>query len=1058
MSDALRLDYVLGIDLGANSLGWAVVETACGEPAQVLRAGVRVFESAMDGNLVEGREESRNRARREARLHRRQLWRKARRLRKTFNLLQKVGLLPAGPGITSEDRQQIINTLDHSIRHSAWFASKKTSGQFPEPDHVLPYIIRACALDEKIEPHLLGRALYQLAQRRGFLSNRRQIRSKANDDEGEVKKAIGDLRAAISSAGARTIGEYLAHSSPSERRIRTRWTARDMYQTEFDEIWNVQAKYQPELLTADRRKLLFRTIFHQRRLKFDPDAIGRCELERAERRAPAHLLLSQRFRLLDKVNNLLVDEMPLAAAKRDTLVNGLETHGDLTFKAIRKLLGIPKAHQFNLERGGDKSLPGNRTFAKFYHALGERWLAMSPEDRERLVEYVYAFEKLDKLEAAAKKKWSLDDDAARKLAAISLEPDYFSLSITAMRKLVPLLVQGIPFATARKQIYPDSEKPKEPLGLLPPVAEFGEIRNPAVTRSLTELRKVVNAIIRAYGKPAEIRIELARELKKPKWAREQATKRNRENQKARLDAAKRITAEIGIPRPSRNDIRKVLLADECGWHCPYTGRQISMRTLFSEPQFDVEHIIPFSRSLDDSFTNVTLCAIEENRNRKGNKTPFEAYSGDPTLYEQILGRVAGFSGDRGTRDAKLRRFKMTPPEVEALLGDFSSRQLNDTAHSARLAQRYLGQLYGGVIDAGGNRRVQATSGRATAYLRDEWKLNGILDDGATSNGGAIRKTRDDHRHHAVDAVAIALTDMASIKALSDAAQRAPAERKRRFGSVPAPWPDFVPSVRAQIEKIVVSHRASKKVSGALHKDTNYSLKKLDENGAKSHRVFLIQLSEKDVLSGTVIVDPGVAARVKDRFISLGAGDPAKVFSSAENLPYFAPKDGRQIPIRKVRIRETIKTVALRPGRVVRPAGNHHLEIFGSPGKDGRDAKWDCPGVVTMLEAHARKARREAIIRKAMEPPWEFRFSVAPGEIIVAEAGPYTGILLVVRTISEEEKSGSIKIEMVRANDARQKNQIKLSKQWITKSPNELLKWKAHKVAVNPLGEVSRAND
>lgn len=1047
MSNSLPLEYVLGIDLGANSLGWAIVEETLGEPAQLLRAGVRVFESAMDGNLVEGREESRNRARREARLHRRQLWRKARRLRKIFNLLQKVKLLPAGRSFTSEDRQQIINTLDHSIRNSVWFAAKKTSGQFPEPDQVHPYIIRACALDEKIEPDLLGRALYQLAQRRGFLSNRRQLRPRANDDEGEVKKAIGELRVAMNSAGARTIGEYLAHSSPSERRIRTRWTARDMYQTEFAEIWNAQAKHHPKLLTPDRRTLLFRAIFHQRPLKFDRRTIGRCELEPGERRAPAHLLLSQRFRLLDKVNNLLVGERPLTPPERDRLINELETRGDLSFAAVRKLLGIPKADQFNLERGGDKGLPGNRTFAKFYQVIGERWLATSPDDRDRLVEYVYAFEKLDKLEAAAKKKWSLDDDAARKLAAISLEPDYFSLSIVAMRKLVPLLEQGIPFAKARKQIYPDSEKPKEPLGLLPPVAEFGEIRNPAVTRSLTELRKVVNAIIRAYGKPAEIRIELARELKKPKWAREQATKRNRENQKSRLDAARRITAEIGIPRPSRNDIRKVLLADECGWHCPYTGRQISMRTLFSEPQFDIEHIIPFSRSLDDSFTNVTLCAVEENRNKKGNNTPFEAYSGDPLLYEQILGRVAGFSGDRGTSDAKLRRFKMTPPEVEAILRDFSSRQLNDTAYSASLAQRYLGQLYGGVIDVGGNRRVQATSGRATAYLRDEWKLNGILDDGATSNGGAIRKTRDDHRHHAVDAIAIALTDAASIKALSDAAQRAPAERKRRFGSVPAPWPHFVDSVRAQIEEIIVSHRVSKKVTGALHEETIYAAL---PGSAADRRVRkpLAALSKAEI---DAICDPSVKALVVAK---LDGGEPKKVFADEKNLPFFETRGGRRIPIKRVRISKSVPTFALGDrGRTrhVASESNHHIEIFAELDANGDEVEWD-GHTVSLAEAYRRVRTGDPVVRRDYGPNRLFKFSLCPGDTIEWTKNGRAD-LFVVRGASEN------RIFLAKSRDARLKDAMLKAKDGSYTRPSvNVLRDAVRKLAIGPLGEVSCAND
>lgn len=1052
MPDLPPKDYVLGIDLGSNSLGWALIERTDGEPTALAVAGARVFESAMDGNLIEGREESRNRIRRESRSHRRQLWRRARRLQKTFNLLQSFELLPPSRCATPPERQALLNALDESIRQSAWFAAQRSSARFPEPDHVLPYIIRASALDEKIEPHPLGRALYHLAQRRGFKSNRRNARPDAKEDEGPVKKSIGELRAAMNSMGARTLGEYFARSTPTARRIRARWTARDMYHDEFNQIWDAQEQHHPGLLALDRRKALFAAIFHQRPLRFDKGLIGRCELERDQRRAPARLIISQQFRLLDKVNNLLIDGIPLTSADRAKLVRELEFQGDLKFKTIRKLLGIPKDHELNLERGGDKGLPGNRTFAKFLEALGQRWLDMQPTERDRLVEYVYSFQNPEKLEPAAKKKWSLDDEAARKLAGISLEPDYLSLSVKAMRKLLPLLEEGLPLATARKQIYPDALKPKAPLDLLPPVSDSAEIRNPAVVRSLTELRKVVNAIVREHGKPAEIRIELARELKKPKWAREQATKRNRENERSRVDAATRITAEIGIPHPSRTDIRKVLLADECGWHCPYTGRPISMRALFSEPQFDIEHIIPFSRSLDGSFTNLTLCAIDENRNRKGNQTPFEAYSGDSARYEEILDRVRRFTGDRGMASAKLRRFRMTPAEVENLLGDFSSRQLNDTAYSARLAQKFLGQLYGGVIDADGNRRVQATSGQVTAYLRNEWKLNGILNDGASSNGGMVKKTRDDHRHHAVDAVAIALTDAASVKALSDAAQRAPAERRKRFGSVPSPWPNFVDSVRVQVQKIVVSHRMSKKISGALHEETIYAA----VSGAATERRVrkpLAALSKSEVAD---ICDPGVKALV---LAKLNGGDPKQVFSNDANLPFFQASHGRRIPIRRARITKAVPTFAIGSGmslRHVASESNHHIEIFAELDAKQNEVEWDGT-VVSLAEASRRKTNGEPIVRREYGENQRFKFSLAPSETVeCADKNGGRG-LFVVRKMSHLS-SGQIQIGLAPVADARKAKEMQTSRAWLWVNPDTLRTRTPRKVLIAPLGEVSEAHD
>jgi len=518
MNNTPASDFILGIDLGSNSLGWALVSRTGGQPTGILRTGVRIFESAMDGNMAAGREESRNRARREARLHRRQLWRRARRLKKTLHLLQRFGLLPQGQSSTPEARQELVNKLDDSIRRSPWFKAKKESGLYPEPEQVLPYILRSAALDEPLEPYFFGRALYHLAQRRGFRSNRKELRptgKKKDDDEGVVKEGIAQLSKDMAQTGARTLGEFFSRSSPSQGRIRCRWTARGMYEAEFNRIWDCQATHDPAVLTNARKKILFQAIFYQRPLWLDPNMIGKCELETNELRAPVHLLASQRFRLLGGANNLRIlppgeTERSLTEADRAKLIEQLENNGDLTFKQVRKSLNLEKSYLFNLERGGEERLLGNRTNAKFRNALGGRWLEMTHEERAAAVEYVHAFEKPDKLKAAAQRKWNLGDAEAEALASISLEPDYLNFSRKAIEKLLPLLETGAPVATARKEAYPESFRASAAADVLPPVSDFAETRNPAVTRSLTELRKVVNAILREHGKPAEIRIELAR--------------------------------------------------------------------------------------------------------------------------------------------------------------------------------------------------------------------------------------------------------------------------------------------------------------------------------------------------------------------------------------------------------------------------------------------------------------------------------------------------------------------------------------------------------------------
>ncbi len=272
--------------------------------------------------------------------------------------------------------------------------------------------------------------------------------------------------------------------------------------------------------------------------------------------------------------------------------------------------------------------------------------------------------------------------------------------------------------------------------------------------------------------------------------------------------------------------------------------------------------------------------------------------------------------------------------------------------------------------------------------------------------------------------------------------------------------NFVDTIRQQIDQIVVSHRVSKKVSGALHKETNYSPQEFGQS-VRRHRVPLKDLTMKDIERDDVIADRGVRELIRKKLESLGGGDPGRVFSNDENLPCFVTVDGRKIPIKKVRIQETIKARKIGEGyraRYVKPGGNHHLEIFGKPGVDGRDKKWDTLGVVTMLDAYERQRQRQPVVQRHSDPGWRFRFSLAPGETVTFDAGPHKGSYFIVKSISEEEKRDSVKVEMAPINDARKKDEIKKSKLWITKSPDKLRQWHARKVSVSPIGEVTEAHD
>ena len=225
-------------------------------------------------------------------------------------------------------------------------------------------------------------------------------------------------------------------------------------------------------------------------------------------------------------------------------------------------------------------------------------------------------------------------------------------------------------------------------------------------KALHETRKVVNAIVRQYGKPDIIRVEMARDMKLSKRQKEELQREQNKHKKANEIAEKILREEFGIQHPTRADLQKYRLWEECKEVCPYTGTVISREMLFS-PEVDVEHILPYSRSLDDSYMNKTLCMAAYNRQVKLNNTPYEIGKGDPLEYARILQRI------KPLPFPKHRRFEQKEIDTEA----FVARQLNDTRYICVEVRGYLQQL--GVP-------VEISKGEATATLRHRWRLNTML--------------------------------------------------------------------------------------------------------------------------------------------------------------------------------------------------------------------------------------------------------------------------------------------------------------------------------------------
>ena len=1098
-----HIPYILGLDIGTNSCGWAVVALSkTGQPIGLLKdpdgkhpaMGVRIFDAGMK-NLDNGkREESHAVKRRIARHQRRQLARRSRKRKKIFGLLQSAGLLPQFAQGAYDDaggeqpaRDQLLKALDQELSNA--LASREPE-MTADAHERLPLLLRARGLDEPLTPLELGRALYNLAQRRGFLSNRK---SDAQDDEelGVVKTQIGELGKAMEAIDpetgeprARTLGEYLFKLNPDEERARSRWTARKMFEVEFEALWKAQAPHHPKLLTDDFHKKLHRAFFHQRPLKSQRNLIGLCEFENGgervhtetgevyttlkRRRAPACLPIAQRFVLLQKVNDLRIcaknandKGVPLDEDQRRILIGALEENGRMTMAQARKLVGIKPRDKkvFSLERGGEKSLPGNRANAEFLKLFGERWKALDEQDQELAVLALWDGTSDEVIKRHARERrgiWAKlkpTSSEAEGIPKIPLSQDYMSLSRRALSKIVPELEKGIPYATAWNDVYGPSMS-KDIHDTLPPLLEgFGDLRNPVVTRALTEVRHTVNAIIRYHGKPSLVRVELARDLKKNAEQRQEAIKLGRANEEKREAAAKRIIEEAGLSNPRGGDLLKARLWEECGHLCPYTGATINFTDLFGA-DVDIEHIIPFSRSLDDSFMNKTLCMANYNRKTKGNKTPVEVTGGEGEDWEGMVNRMTLAVQEHGMPKYKLELFQLAGDELDAHLDGFANRQLSDTRYISRQARAYLTLLFGGHlergVDAEGKTRVQVGNGQATALLRNSISgLNRFLKE----NG---KKSRDDHRHHAVDALATALTSHSIIQELADLASDPANPRPGRIPPMEEPWEDFSTDVNDALDALWVSNKVANRVRGALHEETLYSPprddqgRRVDETHEGDRWVHfrkpIWNLKESELER---IIDPGVRDAVKKKLQSSGKSDPGKVFKDDDpsTWPVFGTRRPRRI--RHVRIRKKDSSRPLAKGhriRFVDNKENHHLEILKTTDKRGRE-KW-IGEMVTLDEAYRRTRAGNPVVRRDHGEGREFLFSLAKGEVFKTASPTETGQVFRVRNTTHKAK-GTIMIRFQEINDARIYS--KISNKGLNATPSALQKLGARKLTLDPGG-------
>lgn len=1048
----------LGLDLGPNSIGWALIEDNADGTGRLIDAGVRVFPEGVD-NFDTSKEVSRNEDRRIARGMRRQILRRKRRRRILRDALIEVGLFPS-----DRAAQQRLFDLD-------------------------PYDLRRRSLNEKLNPHEIGRVLLHLNQRRGFLSNRKKDRG-----DKEVKGMLAEISQLAGEMGDRTLGEHLAGLRiDPHHRIRGRHTHRAMLAHEFDRIWQAQANHHPELLTdivrygrrgafdplkpLRPRRLphgskwlidhgIQGIIFFQRPMFWPKSMVGVCELEKGEKRCPKADRAAQRFRLLQEINNLryidpeLQQEATLSSEQRMLLLEKLGVREKATFDDLRKWLGFLENVRFNLERGERSQIGGNKTDHLISKAIGKAWHKRPEQQKDEIVRLICNSDYDDA--AIAQRlidEFDLEADQANALLGVDLPAGYMSVSLKAINKLLPHLQRGLrymaesdPEASALHAAgyLRRDELQRRLFDKLPSLhfirtGPLADLPNPIVKATLYELRKVVNAIIREYGKPDEIHVEMARELKMSDAKRREVNSTMRKREQERADAAE-FLRQNGA-RVTREAITRLLLWRQQGEHCIYSGRPISFQQLFGG-EIDVDHILPYSRTLDDSQNNKVVCFRSVNHD-KGQRSPFEWLGeADPDRYEQLCQRA------RALPYPKYRKFL----QKELELDDFIQRQLRDTAYIARLAIEYLRMLVG-------EHQVIGTKGGLTAELRHQWGVGTILselpDSPAWQEQSSLlpgEKNRADHRHHAIDAVVVALTNRSRLQKLSRIRDQGGTQATGEI--LPEPWPRFRDDVATRIRTMNVSHRARRKVSGRLHEETNYGPVR-GNNGKPVEGVFVVRkpvdaLSPNEVES---IRDPVIRRIVADAFAAAGQATGRKKRGASqssgndntslkERLANLKMPSG--VAIRRVRVLRNEKTIQpIRkgtPGEVfVKPGRTHHLCLFEwqENGKTRRDAVF-----VTMIEAARRARDGEPIIqrRHPHRPDAKFLMSFSAGEMLLADWKGEQKLLTFKTAASTQGQ-----IYFADNTDARKSAAYK---QFVCNC-NTL---KGRKVTVDPLGRIRWAND
>lgn len=1015
---------ILGIDTGTNSLGWAVVDKNEDGVYSLIRKGSLIFQEGV--KVEKGIESSKAADRTSHRSLRKQYFRRRLRKIEVLKVLIEFGWCP----YLSPEALHLWHVKKVYPMDEAFISWQRTNDNFDENPYYYRHVClhRQLNLSETADRYVLGRAMYHLAQRRGFLSNR--LEQGDDDETGKVKESIASLTKSMSDAGCEYLGDYfysIYKEKGNTERIRTRYTDREEhYKKEFYAICRQQH------LSEEQVSKLEKALYFQRPLKSQRQGVGKCTFEPKKARVADSHPAFELFRMLSFVNNIKVKgpyDVELRPLNADEFEKAKpmffrKSKPQFDFEDIAKAIVGKGKYQY-IKDAGDKpykfnyrmtqSVTGCPTIANlmsvfgddYEAAIAERYILSDGKTPKQMVNDVwnvlYSFSDKDKLKQWGMEKLQMDEEEAEKFSKIKLTHAFASLSFAAVNKILPWLEQGLiyPHAVLMAKVpdivgmevwktrgesitqellslisnfnpkdvamtgtldfcikdilrdicdlapgaaeklyhpsmidtYPDAKKNAQGVYQLGS-PRTNAIRNPMAMRSLHQLRKVINALLRdgTIDSQTEVHIEYARELNDAnkrkaiaQWNKDRETKRKKYVEDIRAlykeDCGKDIV-------PTDEDIVKFQLWEEQNRICLYTGEQIGISGFIGpHPSYDIEHTVPRSVGGDSTLENMTLCSSKFNREVKIAKLPTQLANHD-AIMERLEGwrekieklrkdvdHVKTHSGmDKALKDRLIQKRHLLKLELDYWVGKYKRFQMEEVPEGfarrqgagiglvGKYAGLYLKSLFHKPDDRAKS-NVRVVKGATTAEYRKMW---GIQDE-------YEKKSRDNHVHHCIDAITIACIEPGEYNATARYYQQLEEYERTKAAkpTFPKPWPTFTEDIKAIAQEMLVVHstpdnmpkHARKYVQtangrklakgdsarGSLHNDTYYGAIERDGEIRYVVRKALNSLKESDVEN---IVDDTVKEKVKQAIVEKG-------FKDAMAGDIFMNKE-KDIRIKKVR--------------------------------------------------------------------------------------------------------------------------------------------------------------